>query len=111
MEITGVTSEEYERFLKYGGVIIVYLDRDSFMRDKTLEESPAIKPLLQHGFELPPTTLIYDDSAAMQLLLHGDTWTRIVTHTYRKGGRIVYRKVSEETYEAIVTVPGKEKKG
>jgi hypothetical protein len=105
MPITGITEGQYEQFLAHGGRVTVQLDREDFSKDAAFEQGPSIRPLLKSGFELPPTSLIYDESAAAKIYWYGDTWARAITHIYRNGGKIVYRKTDSGKYEATLELP------
>ena len=105
MPITGVTEEEYKHFLEHGGSLIFEIDAKDIDSTGGFEESPLIEPHLESGFELKPSPIIEEPPNSTALFLYGGSWTRVVTHTYLKGGRIVYRKLPSGRYEAKVEAP------
>jgi hypothetical protein len=92
MPITGVTEEQY---------------KDAKDIDSTggFENAALIKPYLESGFELKPSPIIEAPENAAALFLYGGSWTRVITHTYPRGGSIVYRKLPSGRYEAKVRAP------
>ena len=106
MAVTGVSEEEYTNYLEHGGTLVFEIDSTNIDPSGEFEESPLIKPYLTSGFELKPTEEV-DDESGMQLLLYGGSWTKVVTYTYRRGGNIIYRKLSNGKYEAKVSAPNR----
>lgn len=103
----GVSKVQYEDFLIHGGQLRFELDAEEISAGAGFEKFPHIAPLLDTGFELPPTSAIEDPEAGVQLLMHGDWWVRAVIFTYRHGGSVVYRRVSPGRYEATATMPSR----
>lgn len=103
----GVSKVQYEEFLINGGELRFELDAEEIATGAEFEKSPHIAPLLDTGFELPPSAVIENPESAAQLLMHGDWWVRAVVFTYRHGGSVIYRRVSPGRYEATATMPSK----
>ncbi|MDX0190329.1 hypothetical protein GOC18_24080 [Sinorhizobium meliloti] len=53
------------------------------------ESKEALAEQLNSGFEMRPSTIIYSDHEATQILARCDDWTAIQVMTYRAGGKIV----------------------
>ena len=105
MAVTGASQSEYNEYLSKGGTLIFQIDEPDIDPSGSFKHSPLIAPHLKTGFELKPTSMIDDDHSAMPLLLHGDSWTKIVVFTYRRGGSIIYRQLSDGRYEARTFAP------
>lgn len=105
MAISGVSHEQYTQYLSAGGTLTFQLDANDIEPGAGFEKSPLISPFLDTGFELKPTPIIESPPDAAQLLLHGESWVRVVVFTYRRGGSIVYRRISPGRYEAVVSSP------
>lgn len=105
MAITGVASQQYEDFLRNGGELTLTLDKTDFSKDGEFEQFPNLKDRLNSGFELPPSTIISDPSARMDIYTLGDQWTCTITAVYARGGRIIYRRLANGRYEAKLSIP------
>lgn len=105
MAITGVTESEYRQYLEHGGDLTFEIDGADIDSTGGFEDSPLIKPHLGAGFELRPTPVQEGSQEEAQLSLYGDSWTRVVAHTYKKGGSIIYRKLGNGRYEAKAHIP------
>ncbi len=109
MPISGVTEDEYLRFLAHGGTLTFHglnaIDIDS---TAAFEKNPRIEPQLSSGFELAPSLPLVDDPISRApLLLYGGSWTRVVVSAYGHGGRIIYKRKSDGSYQADVAVPSR----
>ncbi|MDW9365806.1 hypothetical protein GOA99_07180 [Sinorhizobium meliloti] len=88
--------------LKEGGSYTMLLDADDMqMSDDVVE---ALGDTLHTGFEMEPTSLIYFDDAASEILRLADGWTAVPVRVYRAGGKIIYKKLSDGRFEARITV-------
>lgn len=105
MAITGATPEQYEKFLQDGGTLTLIVDKTEVGKSGEFERYPDLKDNLDSGFELPPTSLIYEPKARFDLLTNGDQWTRTTTAVYTSGGRIIYRRLPNGRYEAQLSIP------
>jgi len=103
--ISGVSENQYREYLSGGGTLTFQLDADDIEPGAGFEQSPLLAPFLDTGFELKPSPVIESPPDAVQLLLHGDSWVRVLVHTYRRGGSIVYRRISPGRYSATVCAP------
>ncbi len=81
------------------------MDAEDIDAGRAFESLPLIEPYLESGFELEPSSITSESQGASLLLVHGDPWTRVVTYTYRRDGKIVYRKLTNGQYEAKVSAP------
>jgi hypothetical protein len=107
MPITGPSEAEYTHFLSHGGELtfngLRATDIDSVA---AFEESPLIKPHLDTGFEIQPSSAVVDDPhSRAPLLYYGGSWTRVVVSAYANGGKIIYRRLPDGMYEAKVSTP------
>ena len=107
MEINGVTEIEYQNYLENGGSLTFEIDESDIDSTRGFEKSPLIKPYLHSRFELKPSPLVEGSKEEAQIFLYGDSWTRVITFTYKCGGSIVYRKLSSGRYEAKAVIPSK----
>lgn len=105
MSITGVPEQQYRDYLKHGGNLTFEIDATDIDASGCFENSPLIAPFLLSGFELKPSPIFEEVKTSAQLLLYGDSWTRIVTRTYLQGGSVIYRKLTTGRYEAKVSAP------
>ena len=105
MAITGVTEEEYKNYLSHGGTLVFEIEATDIDSTGGFENSPLIKPHLNTGFELKPSPVLDEPENSAALFLYGGSWTRIVTHTYKNGGSIIYKKLPNGRYEATVSAP------
>lgn len=105
MAITGVTEEEYKNYLAHGGTLVFEIEAKDIDSSGEFENAPLIKPHLNKGFELKPSKIIEEPETSAALFLYGGSWTRVVTHTYKNGGSIVYKKLPNGRYEATVKAP------
>lgn len=104
MAITGSTPQQYQDAINNGGTLTYTVDSIDISENE-FEELSSIKPMLYKGFEIPPSTIIHDPAEAAQIYMHGDNWTRIVTTTYLKGGRVIYKKLPSGQFQATCTIP------
>jgi hypothetical protein len=79
MAITGVTEQQYREFLFKGGDLTFEIDSTEIYSSGQFEKSPLIEPFIFSGFELRPSPIIDYPKEAAQILLHGDSWTSVVT--------------------------------
>jgi hypothetical protein len=107
MPITGVTEEAYREYLCKGGTLTFEIDSSDIDNKGGFEESPLIAPDLTSGFELKPSDIFDEPDNSAALFLYGGSWTRVVAHTYKHGGKIVYKKIQNGRYQAIATIPAK----
>ena len=97
--------QEWEKFKTNGGSIIFEIDSNDISSGSDFEEYPSIQPRLTTGFELPPTSLINTPMLQALIQLHGSTWDYILCRVYLAGGKIIYRKKSNNKYEATCIIP------
>jgi len=110
MSITGVTENDYAKFIENGGVIRVTLDKSDIMSESDFETSEEIIPHLFTGFEIPPSNVIVNiPGNRATMYQYGAPWDRTVTFVYAYGGKIIYKKIADDKYEAEVTLPHKSK--
>jgi hypothetical protein len=95
MAITGVTEEEYKNYLSHGGTLVFEIEATDIDSTGGFESSPLIKPHLSTGFELKPSPIMDEPENSAALFLYGGSWTRVVTHTYKNGGSIIYKKLNK----------------
>lgn len=105
MAVTGVTQEQYKKFLENGGKITFLIDGSDISKKQEFEEFPTIKPLLTTGFEIRPSTIIHSSDVYIDIMVHGDHWTRVSTFVYKHGGNIVYKKLEDGRYQADCSIP------
>lgn len=105
MAVTGVTEDQYRDLLKRGGSLTFVIEAQDIASDNAFENYEVIKPDLHSGFELPPTSIIHEPEDAAQILLLGDSWTRVIAAVYRNGGKIIYKKLTNGHFEACCTIP------
>ena len=105
MAVTGVTKEQYNNFLQNGGDVTFVIDAADIAPDNEFEISPLIKPYLHSGFELRPSSIIDEPKVAAEIYVYGESWTRVITFVYRKGGKIIYRKLSNGQFQAACSIP------
>ena len=106
--ITGATASEYMAFIENGGHLTVQIDRECIKMDSTFENSPYYQNHQYSGFELPPLNNL-GDVIVKGIYQSDDEWARVLTFVYRNGGRIIYRKIGDEKYEASMELPKKGK--
>lgn len=89
-------------FLANGGVIEYEVDANEVDEGNPhFHQLPSVKPYLLTGFELKPTSVINNASAAAQILAFGEDWTRFIYHVYSKGGKIIYTQINQNLYRAV----------
>ncbi|KNC89421.1 hypothetical protein [Trabulsiella odontotermitis] len=92
-------------FLANGGTLVYEVDANEVDEgNPNFHQLPMIQPFLSSGFELKPTTVINDVSAAAQILAYGEDWTRFVYRVYSKGGKIIYTQINQNLYQAVCTL-------
>ncbi|MGR7116268.1 hypothetical protein ACU61G_16840 [Klebsiella aerogenes] len=92
-------------FLANGGTLVYEVDANEVNEgNPDFHQLPTIKPKLLTGFELQPTDVINDASAAAQILAYGEDWTRFIYRVYSKGGKIIYTQISQDLYRAVCTL-------
>lgn len=97
--------QEYEAFKKSGGSITFEIDREDISSTPDFENYESIKPKLNSGFELRPTTLINTPELQALIQVHGATWDYILCRVYLAGGNVIYKKLPSGKYEATCTIP------
>ena len=100
---------EWDKFKKHGGTITFEIDPEDISSNKEFESYPSIKNKLTTGFEIPPTTLIDTPQLQAIIQIHGTAWDYILSRVYLAGGKVIYKKLPNNKYEAICTVPSKQK--
>lgn len=101
----GSTQEQYEKFMKEGGDIVFEIDATDISKNREFESFDSIKPKLDTGFELPPTTMIHVADFLAAIRIHGDEWSNILVTIYLCGGKVVYKRISTDKYQAHCSVP------
>lgn len=107
MAITGVTEEEYKHYVARGGKLRFEIEASDIDPSGAFEKSPQIQPYLSSGFELKPSPIIEMPANSAALFLFGGSWDRVIAHTYKNGGKIVYAKLPSGRYEAKVEAPAR----
>ena len=97
--------EKYENLLKNGGELTFVVTAGELKFTADIETCPSIEPLLYSGFEIKPSIIIEENSAAGQIYAHGDDWTRAITYIYRSNGTIIYKKQVDGMYEVTMRLP------
>lgn len=96
--------KEWENFKINGGLIKFEIDSTDISSTKDFETFPNIQPNLTTGFEIPPTTLIHSPELQALIQIGGTDWDYILCRVYLAGGKVIYRKLSDDKYEALCTV-------
>ncbi|HIE0651158.1 TPA: hypothetical protein ACXJNB_004318 [Serratia marcescens] len=92
-------------FFANGGTLVYEVDADEVDEgNPNFHELSTIKPLLSSGFELKPTTVIDDASAAACIVTYGGDWTRFIYRVYSKGGKVIYTQINKNSYRAVCTI-------
>ena len=105
MPITGVTEEEYRHYVCHGGNLCFEIEASDIDPSGEFEELRLTKPYLNSGFELKPSPIVEVPANSAALFLYGGSWDRVIAHTYKNGGKIVYTKLPNGRYEAKVEAP------
>ena len=103
MAITGVTQQQYLDFISQGGILVFEIDRNDIDVSGTFESNETLTPMLDTGFQLPPSATAVADTSLQSPLNIGDPWTRIVTFVYRQKGTITYKRLPDGRYHATAT--------
>lgn len=96
--------QEWENFKTKGGMIKFEIDSTDISSTKEFETFPSIQLNLTTGFEIPPTTLIHSPELQALIQTGGSEWDYILCRIYLAGGKVIYRKLPSEKYEAVCTV-------
>jgi hypothetical protein len=100
----GITKNDYCRFIDEGGTIKVTVDDKDLSMTSDLEKKLGEK--LYSGFELPPSPVIASDPSSRAIVYsHGYPWDVTIVFVYGKGGKIIYKKSSQGSYEATIELP------
>lgn len=103
--MTALTQEDREAItsiLENGGSHTITLEEaDVGMTDEVRQ---ALGNRLHTGFDLPPTSLIYLDKEATEILALSRGWTQIPVLVYRADGKIIYKRLPNGRYEAQITI-------
>ncbi len=99
--------KEWENFKTNGGSITFEIDSTDISSTKEFENFPSIKPNLTTGFELPPTTLIHTPELQALIQTRGSEWDFIMCRIYLAGGKVIYKRISTDKYEATCTINAK----
>ncbi|KQQ72389.1 hypothetical protein ASF70_12710 [Rhizobium sp. Leaf321] len=100
--------EEFESIMGVidnGGFYEIEIDASEIPMTAREEAWENIAPNLTTGFEMKPTSMIGELSAANDILTKIDTWGQIVVLIYRRGGKITYKKLPNGRYDARVERP------
>lgn len=106
MAIKGVTQDQWTHFIQEGGELIAEIDRDDIAKDPQFWKNPEIINNLTTGFEIRPSTIVYESELGNMIEILGEPWARILAGVYRRGGTIIYRQLPNGKYEAKMTIPG-----
>lgn len=105
MPLSIVQQEDYLKFLATGGELRLTVNKSDIAKDRDFEKTPDIASKLRTGFELPPTPMAFIPAAIGQIIAYEDEWARVSVLIYNAGGRIIFREVSPEQYEAKLELP------
>lgn len=83
-----------------GGTYVMTIDADDMaMSDDVVE---ALGDTIKSGFEMRPTTLIYDDASAIEILSLADGFTVVPVRVYRAGGNVIYKQLDDGRFETTI---------
>jgi hypothetical protein len=101
--IQGLNAQPYYYFLENGGEHKVILNKTDICKEN-FEEHEGIKENIEIGFELPPSPVLAASPGDRAMVYHyGKDWDRAVIFVYGQGGKIIYRKIDEDKFEATLT--------
>jgi hypothetical protein len=102
---TDAKNSEWEVFKKNGGEITFEIDASDICSDISFENNPLIKPNLEKGFELRPTSMIETPELQALIQIYGSQWDYISCRIYLAGGKVVYKKQNNGKYAATCSTP------
>lgn len=105
MAVVKPSQEEFDLFMKNGGDIVLEIDPTDISQTREFEKFPSLVDKLDSGFELPPTTLIQAKELLAQIHLYGSEWDKIFATVYICGGKVFFKRVSEDKYQAVCMIP------
>ena len=108
MAVSGATTEAYYIFMEKGGDITFEIDATDISKDREFENFPQIKPKLKTGFEIPPTSMIHAVELLASIRMYGSDWDNIFASVYICGGKVIFKKISDNKYQAHCSTPQKE---
>lgn len=108
MAIKNFDTDVYEKFRIDGGEFSCNLDLSDLSHTDDIENWEFIKPNLQSGFELPPTSVL-NGAQIYEIRRYADAWANVVLTVYNAGGRITYRKLPSGEYCADCSIPARKK--
>jgi hypothetical protein len=95
----------YRNFLNNGGTVTSLIEPEDIDVTRAFETSTIIKPQLKTGFELtPPGGFDAPQNAAM-IIAYGGAWINVIRQVYSRGGKIIYKQLQPNLYEAVSSIP------
>lgn len=97
------SADQYQEFLIKGGELIFFIKASDIEASGGFESAEGIAQSLWSGFELSPT--IVTPRSFAEIRVYGQPWDQVVLSVYTRAGRIIYKRVNAEWYQAVCTIP------
>lgn len=93
MALTGITAEDYSKFLEEGGTMNLDIDIDDLQLSHEVQQQ--LGTTLYSGFELHPTEQIFlQPTERTNTDLFSQSWDRSIKYIHGSCGNIIYKKKS-----------------
>ena len=103
MSVSGPTLDEFREVLQKGGNLVFIINTSDIENGGAFENIDSIKSNLYTGFELPPSPLV--DKMIAEIIVYGDTWGGVIAYVCGCRGRITYKKIGDNHFEAVCDIP------
>lgn len=101
-QLTVTDVDAIRNVIDNGGTYVMTIDADDMeMSDDVVK---ALGDTIKTGFEMPPTSVIYDDASATEILARADGFTVVPVRVYRAGGKVIYKQLPNGSFETTITV-------
>lgn len=103
IDFNKLTQDERERILSQHITTEISVDRETLNFENIEEDLSGTD--LSHNFELPP--VIVDEKHLAQILFYSMSdnkgrWIRTMVRTYMEGGKVLYKKVTNNKFVATL---------
>ncbi len=100
-QLTNADVDAIRDVIDNGGTHIMTIDADDMrMSDDVVH---ALGDTIKTGFEMRPTSVIYDDASATEILAKAEGFTAVPVRVYRAGGKVIYKQLDDGSFETTIT--------
>lgn len=101
----GPSDADYRQVVTNGGTARFVIEPHDIDSTRGFEKATLIAPHLDTGFMLEPSPSLFDPQNISTVAAYGGGWVGIIYAVYGRKGKITYKRLAPDLYEAICEVP------